>query len=79
MNLDPSTVVGARIELAAKYLGEGRELIDRDPVQASEELYKAVEEAVKALAHYYNLSDILANVNEGVGGLLRSWKRLLRQ
>jgi hypothetical protein len=31
-------------------LVEGRELIDRDPIQASEKLYKASEESVKALA-----------------------------
>ena len=64
MNLDPSTVVGARIELAAKYLSEGRELIDKDPIQASEKLYKAVEECIKALAIYYDLKDVLAKVNE---------------
>jgi len=28
----------------------GRELIDKDPVQASEKLYKAAEETIKALA-----------------------------
>jgi hypothetical protein len=38
------------LELALKYLEEGRALADRDPVQASEKLYKAAEEAVKALA-----------------------------
>ena len=38
------------LELALKYLEEGRELAGRDPVQASEKLYRAAEEAVKALA-----------------------------
>jgi len=33
--------------------------VDKGPVQASEKLYKATEEAVKALAIHYNLSDIL--------------------
>ena len=32
-----------------RYLEEGRGLIDRDPVQASEKLYKAAEEVVKAV------------------------------
>jgi len=52
------------VELALKYLEEGRRLIDRDPVQASEKLYKAVEEVVKALMMYYRLNDILDRVNE---------------
>jgi len=38
------------LELAERFLAEGRELIDRDPVQASEKLYKAAEEAVKIIA-----------------------------
>ena len=64
MNLDPTTVVEARVELAIKYFNEGRELIDKDPVQASEKLYKAAEECVKALAQHYNLEDVLSKVNE---------------
>jgi hypothetical protein len=39
-----------RFELAERFLSEGRELIDKDPVQASEKLYKAAEEAVKIIA-----------------------------
>ena len=38
------------IDLALRYLEEGRLFIDRDPVQASEKFYKAAEEAVKAIA-----------------------------
>jgi len=38
------------LELAVKFLAEGNELIDKDPVQASEKLYKASEEAVKTIA-----------------------------
>jgi hypothetical protein len=38
------------LELAERFLAEGRELIDKDPVQASEKLYKAAEEAVKTIA-----------------------------
>ncbi len=69
INLDPSTMMEARMELAIKYLNEGRELIDRDPpVQASEKLYKAAEESVKALAQYYDLKNILSRVSERVGG-----------
>ena len=39
------------LELAEKNLAEAKELIAKgDPVQASEKLYKAVEECIKALA-----------------------------
>jgi len=46
------------VGLAEKFLAEGRELIDKDPVQASEKLYKAAEEAVKALAKLFNLPQV---------------------
>jgi hypothetical protein len=64
LNLDPKTVAEARLELAERYLAEGKELVDRDPVQASEKLYKVAEECVKALAIHYNLEDILRNVEK---------------
>jgi AraC-like DNA-binding protein len=64
LNLDPKTVAEARLELAERYLAEGKELVDRDPVQASEKLYKVAEECVKALAIHYNLEDILGNVEK---------------
>ena len=64
LNLDPETAAVAHLELAVKYLEEGKALIDRDPVQASEKLYKAAEEAVKALAVSFQLSDILKRVEE---------------
>ncbi len=64
LNLDPKIAVEAHMELALKYLEEGRGLIDRDPVQASEKLYKAAEEVVKALAMHYGFDDILNRVNE---------------
>jgi len=50
------------IELARKYLEEGKSLVDKDPVQASEKLYKAVEECVKILAIHLNLSEVLSRV-----------------
>ncbi|ABL78372.1 PaREP1 family protein [Thermofilum pendens] len=49
LNTDPSAE--ARLELAEKSLGEAEEYLAKgDVVQASEKLYKAVEECVKALA-----------------------------
>jgi hypothetical protein len=38
------------LELAERFLVDGKELIDKDPVQASEKLYNAAEEALKAIA-----------------------------
>jgi hypothetical protein len=64
LNLDPEIVAEARLELAEKYFADGKELVDKDPVQASEKLYKVAEECVKALAIYYNLEDILRNVEK---------------
>lgn len=64
INLDPKTEVEVRLELAVKYLEEGKELIDKDTIQASEKLYKAAEECVKVLASYFNLEDILRRVKE---------------
>ena len=53
-----------RIDLAVKYLEEGRSLADKNPIQASEKLYKAAEEVVKALAVRFNIDDILKIVDE---------------
>jgi hypothetical protein len=50
--------IDKHVELTEKFLAEGRELIDKDPVQASEKLYKAAEEAVKALAKLFNLPQV---------------------
>lgn len=64
LGLDPETVAESRLELAERYLEEGRRLADRDPVQASEKLYKAAEECVKALAEHLKLEEVLARVGE---------------
>jgi hypothetical protein len=64
LNADPTTAAGIRLDIARKYLDEGEALIDRDPVQASEKLYKACEEAIKALAIYHGLRETLARVEE---------------
>jgi hypothetical protein len=62
--MDPKALAEARLELAGRYLEEGRRLIDNDPVQASEKLYKAAEECVKALAVHFNFDGILRKVEE---------------
>lgn len=64
LGTDPPTLVETRLEIAEKFLEEGRNLIEKDPVQASEKLYKAAEEIVKALAVHFNLENILSRVRE---------------
>jgi hypothetical protein len=79
LNLDPEVGVDAHLELALKYLDEGRSLVDKDPVQASGKLYKAAEEVVKALATHFNLSDILEDVaKSGRWSVTRLWRSVLR-
>jgi hypothetical protein len=68
--------VEKRISVALKYLEEGRSLIDEDPVQASEKLYKAAEEAVKALAHHFNWATSSRGLAIEVSGPSRSLRRL---
>ena len=63
LSLDPMVGVEAYLELALRCLEEGRRLADGDPVQASEKLYEAAEEVVRALANY-NLDDALGRVAE---------------
>jgi hypothetical protein len=46
------------------------ELIDRDPVQASEKLYKAAEEAVKAIAIALNLPEAIKALERVAGRYL---------
>mgnify|MGYP001770642573 FL=1 len=65
LNLDPGERSRAHLELAERFLREGVELIDRDPVQASEKLYKAAEEAIKAIAIALNLDEARIAEDQG--------------
>ena len=53
------------LALALRYLEEGKTLIEKDPVKASEKLYKAAEEAVKALAIGLDLEQARIATKEG--------------
>jgi hypothetical protein len=64
LNLDPKVAAESHLELAERYFEEGRALVDKDPVQASEKLYKGAEEVVKALAAHFGLRDILEDVEK---------------
>jgi len=75
LNLDPHVAAESHLELASKYLEEGKRPIDEDPPQASEKLYKAAEEAVKALAMYLNLRGSSKTSRRATGGALGGWRR----
>ena len=71
--IDPKLAIKARIEFAEKYLREARNFIERgDAVQASEKIYKVVEECIKALAQHHNLPEYQIASKEG-----RWWIQLL--
>ena len=66
LNTDPVEEAEARLELAEKHLEEAGEYIaKRDPVQASEKMYKAVEERIKTLARLHNLPEYEKAAKEG--------------
>ena len=51
LGLDPREEASLHLELAENFLREGLSLLEKgDTIQASEKLYKAAEEAVKAVA-----------------------------
>lgn len=61
------------IDFIERFLTEGREYISKgDPVQASEKLYKAVEECIKVLAEKQGLPEYEEARREG-----RWWSKLL--
>lgn len=64
LKLDPMDELEIHLEIAERFLEESKQLIDKDPVQASEKLYKVAEETIKILAIHFKLTDILAKVNE---------------
>lgn len=50
LNLDPEELLKTRVEIAERNLAEAREYAAKgNPIQASEKLYRAVEECIKAL------------------------------
>lgn len=73
LELDPGELAWVRLELAEKMLGEAKDYLAKgDAVQASEKLYKAVEECIKLLAQLYRLPEYEKAVREG-----RWWTQLL--
>jgi len=73
LSFNPRDEAEIHLELAEKYLNEAKKYIDRrDPVQASEKMYKAVEEALKVLAIIYKMPEYKKALKEG-----RWWIQLL--
>jgi len=73
LELDPGEEVETRLEIAKHMLRRAREELGRgDPVQASEKLYRAVEECIKILACLEGLD--MCRRARGEGGW---WTRLL--
>ena len=64
LHLDPATEIEVHRELAKKFLEDGLKLIEADPVQASEKLYKAAEEALKVLVLKHELKEIIEKVEK---------------
>jgi hypothetical protein len=60
--MDPE--IKKHLDLALTFLEEGKSFVEKNPVQASEKLYKAAEESVKLLALYLGISDVLAQVRQ---------------
>lgn len=58
--------VKLRLQLAEKYLNEAKDYVSKgDAIQASEKLYRAAEECIKALAEKYNLPEFQQALKEG--------------
>jgi len=73
LSLDPREEAEIHLELAEKYLDEAKKYINgKDPIQASEKMYKAVEEALKALAIICKTPEYEKALKEG-----RWWTQLL--
>ncbi|WP_066793078.1 PaREP1 family protein [Caldivirga sp. MU80] len=63
---DPEAVIEARLEAAERYLNEARDYVNNSgAVQASEKMYKVVEECIKALAQAYNIEEYVKVSGEG--------------
>lgn len=57
LKLTPREELEVHAELARKYLEDAERLLSTDPARASGRLYKAAEEAVKALANHLGLDE----------------------
>ncbi len=54
--------VNTHLELAFRFFEEGVKVVDKDPIQANEKLYKSIEECVKACVKFLQMEDIIERV-----------------
>jgi hypothetical protein len=59
-----SPEIEKHLDLALTFLEEGKNFVEKNPVQASEKLYKAAEESVKLLALHLGISEALSQVKQ---------------
>jgi len=59
-----SPEIKKHLDLALTFLEEGKNFIEKNPVQASEKLYKAAEESVKLLTLHLGISDVLSQAKQ---------------
>jgi hypothetical protein len=59
-----SPEIKKHLDLALTFLEEGKNFIEKNPVQASEKLYKAAEESVKLLTLHLDISDVLSQAKQ---------------
>jgi hypothetical protein len=71
--MTPDSISDARARLIQTCLDKAKNYMSHnDPMQASEKLYKATEEAIKFLAEHYNLDEVQEAKGQG-----QWWKKLL--
>jgi hypothetical protein len=59
-----SPEIKKHLDLALTFLEEGKNFIEKNPVQASEKLYKAAEESVKLLTLHLGISEVPTQVKQ---------------
>ena len=64
LNLDNEIELEIRTTLVKQFFEEGLAMVDKNPVQACEKLYKSAEEAIKVLVLKHNINDIIKRVKE---------------
>ena len=64
LNLDNEIELEVRTTLVKQFFEEGLTIIDKNPVQACEKLYKSAEEVIKVLILKHNINDIIKRVKE---------------
>ena len=64
LELNPDEEAKIHLELAEKFLKEGKNILNKDPIQASEKFYKVAEECIKALALHKKYSSIIEKVKD---------------